>query len=58
MSTPRRLACRSMCALGVPFVMHTEAGFNGSRGSWRAQVDPTTLAALTAMSADGCGCGR
>jgi hypothetical protein len=49
-------ACESMCALGVPYVQHAEAGFNGAKGSWRAQVDPTTLAALTAMSADGCGC--
>jgi len=49
-------ACRSMCALGVPYVQHAQAGFDGSRGSWRAQVDATTLAALTEMSADGCGC--
>ena len=49
-------ACQSMCELGVPYVQHTEAGFDGSRGSWRAQVDATTLAALTTMSADGCGC--
>jgi hypothetical protein len=49
-------ACRSMCALGVPYVQHAQAGFDGSKGAWRAQVDPTTLAALTAMSADGCGC--
>ena len=49
-------ACRSMCALGVPYVQHSEAGFNGAKGSWRSQVDSTTLAALTAMSADGCGC--
>ena len=51
-------ACRSMCALGVPYVQHSEAGFNGTKGSWRKQVDSTTLAALTAMSADGCGCGQ
>jgi hypothetical protein len=43
-------ACESMCALGVPYVQHAEAGFDGSRGSWREQVDSTTLAALTAMS--------
>ena len=49
-------ACQSMCELGVPYVQHSEAGFDGSRGSWRAQVDATTLAALTAMSADRCGC--
>jgi hypothetical protein len=47
-------ACEAMRGMGIPWVQHADAGFDGSRGSWREQVDPVTRAALEAQGAAGC----